>query len=440
MSSNKFGNEPPVLGARPLQLPLDPPRVADSTASHFIVTGPASSNTVSPSALSPSKPVVEHRDFLEIDPELLRDFLTSSAQSDLPPVVADARINDAGINAEKQLPNLQAESIKRSSRWLLALRFPFYLAARALDLFSLLVLIAVVAAIPLLQFISLGYLLVAGSRLADRRPWRQCLPGLRLAGRVGLFALLTGLLSIPVLIVADLAHSAQLLEPNSGTSARWRIGAFLLTAAWLVHVGWAAMRGGRWWHFLWPAPIQFLKQIWRPSTWQKASDQLYDFVAGLQLPKLWWMGAQATVGALLWLVIPVSMMIIGQRAQAPVAPLIGMVGAIVMAWVMFYLPFLQMQFARIPLVAIGANQGEFEAIAGDLCVPKCFVEAGSSTVEVVWAIIDGKLEGFAVEGESTSGDAVAITTNNRTVVAGIRSGVGQRRAAEHDIEVSRPDP
>jgi hypothetical protein len=172
------------------------------------------------------------------------------------------------------------------------------------------------------------------------------LPGLRLAGKLGLFALLTGLLSLPVLLVADLAHSAQLLEPNSRTSAGWRIGAFLLTAAWLGHVGWAAMRGGRWWHFLWPAPIAFLKQIWRPSTWDKASDQLYDLVAGLQLPKLWWMGAQATVGALLWLIIPVSMMIIGQRAQAPIAPLVGILGAMLMAWVMFYLPFFQLLFAQ----------------------------------------------------------------------------------------------
>jgi hypothetical protein len=309
MSSNRFVNEPPVLGNQQIHLPVDPPRLEN----------PRGTIPVPDTRIVASETV----EAIPVETGIVADNIPVQPV-DSPPVVLPKPIN----------------------RWQRIWRAPFYLIARSIDLFSLLVLIAIVAAIPIVQFISLGYLLVAGGRLADRRPWRQCLPGMRLAGKVGVFALWAGLLSLPAMLVADLAHSAQLLEPNSGTSARWRIGACLLTAAWLGHVGWAAMRGGRWWHFLWPAPLTFIKTIWRPAAWNRASDQLYDLVAGLQLPRLWWLGARATVGALLWLVIPVSLMIIGQRAHTPIAPLLGLVGAMLMAWVMFYLPFFQLLFAQ----------------------------------------------------------------------------------------------
>ncbi len=267
-------------------------------------------------------------------------FSVANSASDisaLPPVITapTTSANPASVTQPK----------KRS--WLSTLlRFPFYLAARSLDVLSLLVFLAVLSAIPIVQFVSLGYLLMAGSRLAQQRPWRQCLPGHRLAGKLGVFVLIASLLFLPVLFVDDLAETAKVLEPGSPMAARWQLGALAITVAWLVHIGWAALRGGRWWHLIWPAPFKFLARVWRPSTWSKASDSLYEFVDSLQLPKLWWLGARATVGALLWLVIPVSMMIIGQRAPAGIAPLIGLIGSLLMAWVMFYLPFLQMLFAK----------------------------------------------------------------------------------------------
>lgn len=262
---------------------------------------------------------------------------TAAELASLPPVISSptSSVDPASVTQ----PN------KRS--WLSTLlRSPFYIAARSLDLLSLLVFLAVLSAIPIVQFVSLGYLLLAGSRLAQRRPWRQCLPGHRLAGKLGVFVLIASLLFLPVLFVDDMAETAKVLEPGSPMAASWQLGALAITVAWLVHIGWAALRGGRWFHLVWPAPFKFLARVWRPSTWSKASDSLYEFVVYLQLPKLWWLGARATVGALLWLVIPVSMMIIGQRAPAEIAPLIGLIGSLLMAWVMFYLPFLQMLFAK----------------------------------------------------------------------------------------------
>jgi len=234
-------------------------------------------------------------------------------------------------------------AVRRSRRWY---AWPFWGLGRCWDLLSLGVLLAVVAAVPVLQFASLGYILFAAGRLANGHPWRSALPGSRIAGKLGTFAMLATISWIPVYVLTDLAYSAQLLQPNSATARMWRIGAFTFAAAWVVHIGWAAMRGGRWWHFLWPAPIHFVRAIWRPSHWSQSADRLYDLAARLQLVKLWWLGARATAGALLWTCVPVSLMIIGERAQNfEAAPLVGFIGAVAMMVVMLYLPLLQVHMA-----------------------------------------------------------------------------------------------
>ncbi len=224
--------------------------------------------------------------------------------------------------------------------------WPFWFLGRSWDFLSLCVLLAVVAAVPVLQLASLGYILFAAGRLANGQRWRDALPGLRVAGKLGTFAMLAAISWIPIYVLTDLAYSAQLLQPNSAIARGWRFAAFFFAAAWVVHIGWAAMRGGRWWHFLWPAPIRFICNAWRPSTWSRTSDQLYALVSGMQIPKLWWLGARATAGALLWTCVPVSLMIIGERAQDfEAAPLVGAIGALAMTIVMLYLPLLQVHMA-----------------------------------------------------------------------------------------------
>lgn len=225
-------------------------------------------------------------------------------------------------------------------------QWPFWGLARLWDTVSLLILLAVVAAIPVVQLASLGYLLVGGANLANRRSWTSAFPGLRLAGKLGTFVLLASLAWLPVWLVADLSYSAQLLQPDSPMAFRWRIAAFLAVVLWVAHLGWAAIRGGRWWHLLWPAPVQFAYRIWRWETWREANDRLIELVHALHFAKLWWLGARAAVGVLLWITLPVSLMIIGQRAQGfALAGWVGFLGAAVMTVMMLYLPFLQIQMA-----------------------------------------------------------------------------------------------
>ncbi len=171
--------------------------------------------------------------------------------------------------------------------------------------------------------------------------------GVQLAGRIATFAMLAALLWLPVWLVTDLSYSVQLLRPDTVQSAAWRVAAFLVASAWLMWVTWAAMRGGRWWHMLWPQSWKFMKEIWRPATWSKAADNLWALFERTRSIELWWLGLRAATGALLWLFIPVSLMIIGLRAdQLKIAGLVGLVGAISLTWVMLFLPFLQILMAE----------------------------------------------------------------------------------------------
>ncbi len=278
--------------------------------------------------------------------------------------------------------------------------WPGWIAGRVWDGTSLCVLLAVVAAVPVLQLASLGYLLNSAALLAKRQPWSKAFPGARRAGRLGKFVLLASLLWLPVWLVTDLSYSAQLLLPASSTARSWQLAALLTTLAWLTWVTWAALRGGQLRHFVWPAPIRFLRQGFLPSTWRRASDELYELVGGLQFPRLWWLGARGASGALVWIAVPVSMMIIGQRADDfPLAGLVGLIGAVSMTILMLYLPFLQIQMAvdnRLSsLFAIANIRRRFlyapwaHAISllslCLLCIPLYLLRIEATPAELVWA-------------------------------------------------------
>ena len=320
-------------------------------------------------------------------------ILTLTAKA-VPPIVVKAGDTPPQV-LEGRVIALTGDRLGR--RWY---AWPFWLLGRSWDLVSLSVLLAVVAAAPLIQFASLGYILFAAGRLANGQRWRTALPGLRTAGKLGTFTMLAAISWVPIYVITDLAYSAQLLDPNSLSARGWRFGAFFLAATWVVHVGWAAMRGGRWWHFLWPAPVRFVRTIWRPSHWSRASDQLYDLVTSLQFPKLWWLGARATVGALLWTCVPVSLMIIGVRAQKfDAQPLVGSIGAVAMAWVMLYLPLLQVRMAAknrfIEIFNVPAIRQSFMRapwfcalslfVLCGLAIPLYLLRIEATPSELVWA-------------------------------------------------------
>ncbi|MCA9191637.1 MAG: hypothetical protein KDB03_07745 [Planctomycetales bacterium] len=271
--------------------------------------------------------------------------------SQAPPFIRNSiticRLNEHGLGVEAiDSEDATAEPAAQFTRRFRIYHLPGYILLQIWRFMCLALLLAVVAAIPVVQLASLGYLLESAGRLAQSDGRKRPLPGLELAGKVGVFAALATLTWLPVWFVCDLSYSGQLLMPNTPSASRWRFAAFLVTVLWMIHVCWAALRGGRWWHYLWPAPIAFLKSFWRPETWQKASHDLCALLIALEFPKLWWTGARGALGALVWIALPATMMIIGLRAiEFKPAVLVGLVGAVLLFFVILYLPFLQIQMA-----------------------------------------------------------------------------------------------
>src|SRR5207237_3919628 len=77
----------------------------------------------------------------------------------------------------------------------------------------------------------------------------------------------------------------------------------------------------------------------------EARDSVWNFVVSLRLPYYFWLGFRGFVGALAWLIIPVTMLAMG-RINTPAAGVVGFLGAVLLAFVLMYLPFLQMRLAQ----------------------------------------------------------------------------------------------
>ena len=211
---------------------------------------------------------------------------------------------------------------------------------------SFVVLLSIVATIPILQFASFGYMLEVASRIAKGHPVSNCFPGADIAGRLVIILACVSLTWLPVWFIADMAYTAELIEQGGAIARRLRFAARLVSAVWIVWVLWAVFRGGKIRHFLWLAPILAVRSVVRPSVWREAEDRLWSFLQMLHLPRLLWLGFMASLGALIWLVLPSSFIAIGLIGNGNAGTgLLGLIGAVSMWWVLLNLPFLQIQMA-----------------------------------------------------------------------------------------------
>jgi hypothetical protein len=205
---------------------------------------------------------------------------------------------------------------------------------------ALFVALAVLATLPGLQLLSLGYLLEVAGRVAREGKISAGVIGIRKAARLGGIVLGTWLLMWPLRFVSLISSSARLIEPGGKADRGWTIALWALTALFALHVASACWRGGRLSSFFWPRPIRFVRQLAEPGAYLRARDAVWDFVVGLRLPYYFWLGLRGFVGGLAWLAVPITLLAAGARA-----PLLGILGGILLAVVVLYLPFAQVRFA-----------------------------------------------------------------------------------------------
>lgn len=211
---------------------------------------------------------------------------------------------------------------------------------------SLIVILSVLATLPILQFLSLGYLLEASGRIIRSKRLRDGFFGISTAARVGSIGLGVFFTMLPVRFFSSLWYSSYLLNGDVDQTRGLRLVVIGLCVLAFVHIAWAVFRGGKLRHFCWPAPVKLFRRMRDGDMYDEASLRLLNFFSGLRLRYFFWLGLRGFVGALVWLAIPISMMAIATKVEVPqVGGAIAFLGGLLLSTVLIYLPFLQTRLA-----------------------------------------------------------------------------------------------
>ena len=215
----------------------------------------------------------------------------------------------------------------------------------AFELLSLVTLLAVMTALPIIQLIAFGYLLDVAGKLTRGSTVGQSVAWRNAAGRIGLAILAIVVFALPVQLLTHWATVAEVISPGTRSAHLLRIGALVLAFATLGHLSWAWLRGGSLKHYFWPQPRRLFSQYWRPSTWLRGADGLVAIVRSLEMPRLFWLGLRGAAGTLIWLLPGAAIIAVTRNGKTGAAGLVGAIAFVCLGTALLYLPMLQANFA-----------------------------------------------------------------------------------------------
>ncbi|MDA1179197.1 MAG: hypothetical protein O2931_10420 [Planctomycetota bacterium] len=205
--------------------------------------------------------------------------------------------------------------------------------------------LSIMAAIPVVQFLSLGYMLEASGRVARSGRLRDGLFGLDVALSLGTLAVCTWGLLLPVRFLAEMAESSQWIHGDVESFDPWRISTWCLLTAVLSHIAWACYRGGRLRDFMWPAPFFLWHELRSGKIISRASDRFWSRVSDWRIQARFRLGLLGFLGGLFWLAPAVTLLVIAAQASDVGGVALWILGALFMAWAIRLVPLLQTQFA-----------------------------------------------------------------------------------------------
>ena len=211
---------------------------------------------------------------------------------------------------------------------------------------ALFVLVAACSVIPVLNFLSLGYLLNVSGTVARTGRFRDGFIGVRKASALGSIAAGIWLVVWPARLISSMWKDAELIAPGSGVARAWHAGLIVAIVITLVHIVWACVRGGRLRHFLWPQPLRFMRWLRKPEKFGDLQRRVTDYIVGLRLPFYFWLGLRGFVGALGWLIVPVGILLVATQLPVGGSVVLSLLGGGALLLVAIHLPFLQAHFAQ----------------------------------------------------------------------------------------------
>jgi hypothetical protein len=207
---------------------------------------------------------------------------------------------------------------------------------------ALVVGLSILAAVPIVQFLSLGYFLESSARVARSGRLRDGIIGVRRAARFASIAIGASFSLLPLWLVRSFADSARWVNPDGAELRTYRICLAVVAIATFLHIFAACARGGRVRRFLWPIGnlIWLVRRLGRPGFYAQARDGLWNGLASLRLPHYFKIGFVGYLGALAWLLVPGILISMGGTV-----PVVGTLGALLLAAIVPFLPFLQVGYA-----------------------------------------------------------------------------------------------
>jgi len=219
-------------------------------------------------------------------------------------------------------------------------------ASNALGLISVMLTLAVISAIPVVNLLSLGYLLESSGRVARSGRVRDGFIGLSRFSNAGRIALSCWIWFLPLRLIHSFWRDAELIEPGGDEAARLRVVLAVSSVLIGIHLIGACLRGGKWRHFFLPAPFQWLRFLGGSIGFSALLASVAAFVKEMRLFYFFSLGARGFTGAALWLAIPLLIMMFFANVTNPGLAVLGsFAGSFLLAGVCLYLPFLQTRFA-----------------------------------------------------------------------------------------------
>jgi hypothetical protein len=212
---------------------------------------------------------------------------------------------------------------------------------------SLVIILSVLAAVPIVNLLVLGYMLegegrvVRSGRLRDGVPLAGALP------RLGAIGFGTWAWLLVVQLVAGAAADAELVDPEGPAAAAWRRATTITAVGVGIHLLLAWFAGGSLAAFLRPLRNArlFVRALRSGTAWSGAADRLGAGLALVRPQHLFSLGLRGFLGAALWLVPPTLLFSAFRNTQRPAALLVTLAGGAFLGLVLVCVPFLQARFA-----------------------------------------------------------------------------------------------
>jgi hypothetical protein len=210
----------------------------------------------------------------------------------------------------------------------------------------LVLLLAILAAIPVLNILTLGYLVEAQRKVAVSGRLRDGFPLLHLAPRLGVICFFTLLFLAPVRMLAFQTGAAMVIRQGTEVSANGMLTALrILQFLVAAHLLMAIARGGTVGCFLRPVKnIRWLIASISSGNYATQIDVWAGHLGQTIRPMYhFWLGLKAALGAVLWLAIPTALLVAysAPGRLTPMYVVLSFAGGILMIPVAAWLPQLQ---------------------------------------------------------------------------------------------------